>query len=278
MTVDFNQRKSAKKNSKRMSQKTEDGRRIRGGKTVPRKQRGMCASDPPLPPKLREEDEARAAAERNRGVGATKAQASRFGARRAGGVDSRAARDAERDAGFRAWEYGETGFEGQFDDEGRLRSADESRSNESRSNDDRAMDSRDARRRNRDGDGASSSDSDSTSSFSDSSDSDSDDADLIPSQRRSVGSNGSWRDRAGGARKKKKNGAPSPSWAPRACTTNSRAPASAWTTGRCTRCAKLWCRGFCPRRGARTSTWTCCWSTRTARRGWRPTTRTSCGS
>ena len=65
MTVDFNQRKSAKKNSKRMSQKTEDGRRIRGGKTVPRKQRGMCASDPPLPPKLREEDEARAAAERN---------------------------------------------------------------------------------------------------------------------------------------------------------------------------------------------------------------------
>ena len=65
MTVDFNQRKSAKKNSKRMSQKTEDGRRIRGGKTVPRKQRGMCASDPPLPPRLREEDEARAAAERN---------------------------------------------------------------------------------------------------------------------------------------------------------------------------------------------------------------------
>ena len=63
--MDFNQRKSAKKNSKRMSQKTEDGRRIRGGKTVPRKQRGMCASDPPLPPKLREEDEARAAAERN---------------------------------------------------------------------------------------------------------------------------------------------------------------------------------------------------------------------
>ena len=64
--MDFNQRKSAKKNSKRMSQKTEDGRRIRGGKTVPRKQRGMCASDPPLPPKLREEDEARAAAERSR--------------------------------------------------------------------------------------------------------------------------------------------------------------------------------------------------------------------
>ena len=153
-----------------------------------------------------DEELARAAAERDRGVGATKAQASRFGARRAGGVDSRAAREAERDAGFRAWEYGETGFEGQFDDEGRLRSADESRSNESRSNDDRATDSRDARRRNRDGDGASSSDSDSTSSFSDSSDSDSDDADVIPSQRRSVGSNGSWRDRAG-ARKKKERGA-----------------------------------------------------------------------
>ena len=65
MTVDFNQRKSAKKNSKRMSQKTEDGRRIRGGKTVPRKQRGMCSSDPPLPPRLREEDDARAASERN---------------------------------------------------------------------------------------------------------------------------------------------------------------------------------------------------------------------
>ena len=65
MTVDFAQRKSARKNSKRMSQKTEDGKRIRGGKTVPRKQRGMCAKDPPLPPKLREEDELRAAKERN---------------------------------------------------------------------------------------------------------------------------------------------------------------------------------------------------------------------
>ena len=65
MTVDFNQRKSAKRQSKRMSQKTEDGRRIRGGKSVPRKQRGMCSSDPPLPPKLREEDELRAAKARN---------------------------------------------------------------------------------------------------------------------------------------------------------------------------------------------------------------------
>ena len=153
-----------------------------------------------------DEELARAAAERDRGVGATRAQASRFGARRAGGVDSRAAREAERDAGFRAWEYGETGFEGQFDDEGRLRSADESRGHESRSNDERATDSRDARRRNRDqGDGASSSDLDSTSSFSDSSDSDSDDADLMPAGRRSVGSNGSWR--KGGARKKKERGA-----------------------------------------------------------------------
>ena len=65
MTVDFHQRKSAKRTSKRASQKTEDGKRIRGGKTVPRKQRGMCAKDPPLPPKLREEDELRAARERN---------------------------------------------------------------------------------------------------------------------------------------------------------------------------------------------------------------------
>ena len=62
MAVDFAQRKAAKKQSKRMSQKTEDGRRIRGGKTVPRKQRGMCAKPPPLPPKLREEDEMAAAA------------------------------------------------------------------------------------------------------------------------------------------------------------------------------------------------------------------------
>ena len=62
MGVDFAQRKAAKKQSKRMSQKTEDGRRIRGGKTVPRKQRGMCAKPPPLPPKLREEDEMAAAA------------------------------------------------------------------------------------------------------------------------------------------------------------------------------------------------------------------------
>ena len=65
MTVDFNQRKSAKRQSKRMSRMTEDGRRIRGGKSVPRKQRGMCSSDPPLPPKLREEDELRAAKARN---------------------------------------------------------------------------------------------------------------------------------------------------------------------------------------------------------------------
>ena len=48
-----------------MSRMTEDGRRIRGGKSVPRKQRGMCSSDPPLPPKLREEDELRAAKARN---------------------------------------------------------------------------------------------------------------------------------------------------------------------------------------------------------------------
>jgi hypothetical protein len=65
MTVDFKQRHSAKKQTKRMSQKTEDGKRIRGGKTVPRKQRGMCAKDPPLPPRLREEDEVSAAKLRN---------------------------------------------------------------------------------------------------------------------------------------------------------------------------------------------------------------------
>ena len=64
MTVDFKERKQGRKNSKRMSRKTEDGKRIRGGKTVPRKQRGMCAKDPPLPPKLREQDDVRAAEER----------------------------------------------------------------------------------------------------------------------------------------------------------------------------------------------------------------------
>ena len=65
MTVDFHQRKSAKKITKRITARTEDGKRIRGGKTVPRKQRGMCAKDPPLPPRLREEDEVRAAKDRN---------------------------------------------------------------------------------------------------------------------------------------------------------------------------------------------------------------------
>ena len=40
MTVDFNQRKSAKKNSKRMSQKTEDGRRILSKVRLPREATG----------------------------------------------------------------------------------------------------------------------------------------------------------------------------------------------------------------------------------------------
>ena len=141
-----------------------------------------------------DEELARAAAERDCGASAGRAQASRFGARRAGGVDSRAAREAERDAGFRAWEYGETGFENQFDDEGALRSSARS---EGFSKDSR----RDGVSEGRDGVSASDS-SDSDSSTSDSSDSDSDDIDPGgPASRRSVGSNGSWRKR--GAKKRR---------------------------------------------------------------------------
>ena len=134
--------------------------------------------------------------------GAGRAQASRFGARRAGGVDSRAAREAERDAGFRAWEYGETGFENQFDDEGELRSEARARS-EGLAKDLRIRDARETRDR------VSASDSsDSDSSTSDSSDSDYSDEYVDPGEpasRRSVGSNGSWRKR--GAIKKKRGGA-----------------------------------------------------------------------
>ena len=148
-----------------------------------------------------DEELARAAAERDCGAGAGRAQASRFGARRAGGVDSRAAREAERDAGFRAWEYGETGFENQFDDEGGLRSSSQ-RSEEGLANGDSR---RDGVSEGRDGVGLSASEPDSStsdSSTSDSSDSDSDDVDPGgPASRRSVGSNGSWRKR--GAKKRR---------------------------------------------------------------------------
>ena len=151
-----------------------------------------------------DEELARAAAERERGAGAGRAQASRFGARRAGGVDSRAAREAERDAGFRAWEYGETGFENQFDDEGELRSEARARS-EGLAKDLRIRDAREGSARDR----VSASDSsDSDSSTSDSSDSDYSDEYVDPGEpasRRSVGSNGSWRKR--GAIKKKRGGA-----------------------------------------------------------------------
>lgn len=143
-----------------------------------------------------DEELARAAAERDCGAGAGRAQASRFGARRAGGVDSRAAREAERDAGFRAWEYGETGFENQFDDEGGLRSSARSEGS--------AKDSRrDGVSEGRDGVSVDSeTESTSDSSTSDSSDSDSDDVDPGgPASRRSVGSNGSWRKR--GAKKRR---------------------------------------------------------------------------
>ena len=151
-----------------------------------------------------DEELARAAAERERGAGAGRAQASRFGARRAGGVDSSAAREAERDAGFRAWEYGETGFENQFDDEGELRSEARARS-EGLAKDLRIRDAREGSARDR----VSASDSsDSDSSTSDSSDSDYSDEYVDPGEpasRRSVGSNGSWRKR--GAIKKKRGGA-----------------------------------------------------------------------
>jgi hypothetical protein len=219
-----------------------------------------------------DEELARAAAERDCGAGAGRAQASRFGARRAGGVDSRAAREAERDAGFRAWEYGETGFENQFDDEGGLRSS--ARSEEGSAKDSR----RDGVSEGRDGVSVDSeTESTSDSSTSDSSDSDSDDVDPGgPASRRSVGSNGSWRKRGAKKRRGDESGG-APSWAPRACTSSCRAPGSGPTTGRCTPRAKLWFRSFCPRKEGRTSTSICCWSTRSARRGWRPTTRTSCG-
>ena len=148
-----------------------------------------------------DEELARAAAERDRVAGG-RAQASRFGARRAGGVDSRAAREAERDAGFRAWEYGETGFENQFDDEGGLRSSarSEGLAKDSRRDgvsEGTSRDGRDTRV------SASESESTSDSSTSDSSDSDSDDVDPAshPASRRSVGSNGSWRKR--GAKKRR---------------------------------------------------------------------------
>ena len=152
-----------------------------------------------------DEELARAAAERERGAGAGRAQASRFGARRAGGVDSRAAREAERDAGFRAWEYGETGFENQFDDEGELRSEARARS-EGLAKDLRIRDAREGSARDR----VSASDSsDSDSSTSDSSDSDFFSDDVDPggpgSHRKSVGSNGVWRKR--GAIQKQRGGA-----------------------------------------------------------------------
>ena len=153
-----------------------------------------------------DEELARAAAERDRGAGAGRAQASRFGAQRAGGVDSRASREAERDAGFRAWEYGETGFENQFDDEGRLRStggeSDELENGRSRSEPDGRA------RAGRERDSASSSDSDSSDSSvsSDSSDSDSSGANL-GSTGRSVGSTGSWRHGRRGKNGRERGGA-----------------------------------------------------------------------
>ena len=153
-----------------------------------------------------DEELARAAAERDRGAGAGRAQASRFGAQRAGGVDSRASREAERDAGFRAWEYGETGFENQFDDEGRLRStggeSDELENGRSRSEPDGRA------RAGRERDSASSSDSDSSDSSvsSDSSDSDSSGANL-GSTGRSVGSTGSWRHGRSGKNGRERGGA-----------------------------------------------------------------------
>ena len=150
---------------------------------------------------------ARAAAERDRGAGG-RVQASRFGARRAGGVDSREAREAEQDAGFRAWEYGETGFESQFDDEGRLRSADRDRHGDDRASSENVgtrsePDGAVARVSPRARDGFSSSDSDtSDSSLSDSSsDSDSSSAGLGSTGAADLGPNGSWR--KGGGKKRR---------------------------------------------------------------------------
>jgi len=68
MTVDFLQRKRSKREAKKaraLSRVDEHGRRIRGKKTVKRALRGMCASAPPVPPALREEDERNAAEARS---------------------------------------------------------------------------------------------------------------------------------------------------------------------------------------------------------------------
>jgi hypothetical protein len=123
-----------------------------------------------------------ARAERDRGVGVGATSAARHGSKPEGGFESRVSRERDRDAGFRAWEYGETGFENQFDDEGRLlgisaRSSggddrDAGGANPSRADaasradgGDKGVDANETR--------PSSSDSDSTSSLSDSSESDS---------------------------------------------------------------------------------------------------------
>ena len=59
-----NKKRNAEITNKRLAQTDAAGKRVRGGKTVPRNRRGMCSSDPPLPPKLREEDEVRVSEER----------------------------------------------------------------------------------------------------------------------------------------------------------------------------------------------------------------------
>ena len=133
-----------------------------------------------------------AARERDRGKGVKPQQALKHGVAKNGQTvfDSALNRRTLKNAGFRCWEYGETGFETQFDTEGRLlvetgggvgegggTGSNPGAGGKGSWNSDTAGGTRDRRRETNDAASDSSDDSTSTSTLSDSSD-DSDDDDL----------------------------------------------------------------------------------------------------